>query len=1017
VPSCEWEQGNTYSGYDSLNRLTGTIDPSENITTYGYTNSSYPKLRTSQTNEALSQTTTYAYDSDGRQTQISGATPNTVTQVGYDSDGRLCFKVNVLSLAGCTNFPTATGDSGYSYNPLNQLQTMTDYGLGTSSFSYDNTGNLLQQTNDNGQVTTYAYDVANDAICVGYSVAANPNCANPGSSANTVVDYGFQYIGKISDTLDWLGNEMHYAYTADGKLNLASVAYPSGTGETMNYGYDAANNLTSGNYVGPAVGTQSQSWTPNADSLVSATSQLGSYNSSPTYDGVHNWVASATNPGTSGADSYQYQSNGELFSDLAPSGLGPYYSYNGADEPTSEENTNTGVVSTFAYNANGQRCWSAPTNVSNPSCSSAPSGATSYAWNVYGQLCWTGNTTSTNSCSSPPSGSTSYQYDGTGLRTSATSGPVTAWSAPSTIDSRGLSGISCPTTSFCVAVDAGGYALKYNGSSWSSFGDIDAGRVLNNISCISSVFCMAIDDSGYAVKYNGSSWTISHIDGSQQLLSISCFSTTFCVAGDGAGHELTYNGTNWPKTTLESGNSVQGVSCTSTTFCMAIDGSGHAFKYNGLSWSAATTIDTRPTTAISCASTFCAVVDFDGYAVTYNGSAWSSPHDIDGTHILISVSCTSSAFCQTTDTVGNALLYNGTAWTPSDIDGSSYLASVSCQATTFCEAVDGAGHALAYQPTNITSHFSWDVVSGGSLPRLLTDGTNAYVYGPKLFGGSAPVEQISLSTHTPEYLSSIPSGVQLVFGASGSLINRSSYSTYGTQTNTSSNGTATPFGFQGGYSDPTGLIYLTNRYYDPSTSQFLSVDPIVNTTSQPYALAEDNPINASDPSGLQSGSYSQAEVNMAFFIWIHGLGAWLNFVNSLPSSSPPPASTDNPFLWTLLRGLIQNPQPDPSFPPPPSLTSPNTIYMPGPPASETIMTGGFLHPYDPGLGGFGTSACQAVGEGILVGGAFAAGAFLILAAGPLGLLGAGLAETLVLSSASTGIVTATAGSVLVAACQ
>jgi len=920
MPSCQWEQGNTYDGYDLLNRLTGTIDPSGNITTYGYTNTGYPELLTSQTNEALSQVTSYTYDADGKQIQISGAAPNSVTQVGYDADGRLCFKVNVLSLAGCTNFPTSTGDSGYSYNPLNQLQTMTDYGLGTSSFSYDNSGNLLQETNDNGQVTTYAYDVANEVTCVGYSVAANPNCANPGSSTNTVVDYGYQYIGKISDTLDWLGNETHYGYTADGELNLTNVSYPSGTGETINYGYDAANNLTTGNYAGPAVGTQSQSWTPNGDSLVSATSQLGSYNSSPTYDGVHNWVASATNPGASGADSYQYNFNGELFSDLAPNGLGPYYAYNGADEPTSEANTNTGVVSTFAYNANGQRCWSAPTNVSNPSCSSPPSGATSYAWNAYGQLCWTGNTTSTNSCSSPPSGSNSYQYDGTDLRSTATTGPVTAWSAPSTIDSRSLSGVSCPTSSFCMAVDGGGYAVKYNGSSWASAGDIDSTRVLNNISCTSSTFCMAIDDSGYAIKYNGSSWSVSHIDGSQQLLSISCVSSTFCVAGDGAGHELTYSGSTWAKTTLESGNSVQGVSCTSTSFCMAIDGSGRAFKYNGSAWSGATTIDTRPTTGISCASTsFCAVVDFDGYAITYNGSAWSSPHSIDGTHILISVSCTSSAFCQTTDTVGDALIYNGTTWSRSDIDGSSYLASVSCQSTTFCEAVDGAGHALAYQPTTVTSHFSWDVVSGGGLPRLLTDGTNAYVYGPTLFGGSAPVEQISLSTHTPEYFSSIPSGVQLVFGASGSLINQSSYSTYGTQTNTSSSGAATPFGFQGGYTDPTGLIYLINRYYDPTTSQFLSVDPMNQSTGQPYLFGGDNPVNAGDPSGLASGYLSINQIYLAFSRWhvqqaeaaaaaepqvgteaqaLAGLESWL-----YPAGGYAPSS-NNPFLWALFVGSI-----------------------------------------------------------------------------------------------------------------
>jgi hypothetical protein len=41
-----------------------------------------------------------------------------------------------------------------------------------------------------------------------------------------------------------------------------------------------------------------------------------------------------------------------------------------------------------------------------------------------------------------------------------------------------------------------------------------------------------------------------------------------------------------------------------------------------------------------------------------------------------------------------------------------------------------------------------------------------------------------------------------------------------------------------------------NRYYDPTTDEFLSIDPLVRFTHQPYIFTNDDPINATDPSGL-----------------------------------------------------------------------------------------------------------------------------------------------------------------------
>jgi RHS repeat-associated protein len=63
----------------------------------------------------------------------------------------------------------------------------------------------------------------------------------------------------------------------------------------------------------------------------------------------------------------------------------------------------------------------------------------------------------------------------------------------------------------------------------------------------------------------------------------------------------------------------------------------------------------------------------------------------------------------------------------------------------------------------------------------------------------------------------------------------------------------TPFGFGGGYTDAaSGLIYLVNRWFDSATAQFMSIDPALSQTQQPYEYAGDNPANQVDPSGMCS---------------------------------------------------------------------------------------------------------------------------------------------------------------------
>lgn len=91
------------------------------------------------------------------------------------------------------------------------------------------------------------------------------------------------------------------------------------------------------------------------------------------------------------------------------------------------------------------------------------------------------------------------------------------------------------------------------------------------------------------------------------------------------------------------------------------------------------------------------------------------------------------------------------------------------------------------------------------------DSTNAYIYAD----GTTPAEQVSLSAGTTTYLSTDALGsVRGIVSPSGALTATTSYDAWGNPQTAGGLTGYTPFGYAGGYTDPSGLIYLINRYYD-----------------------------------------------------------------------------------------------------------------------------------------------------------------------------------------------------------
>lgn len=289
-----------------------------------------------------------------------------------------------------------------------------------------------------------------------------------------------------------------------------------------------------------------------------------------------------------------------------------------------------------------------------------------------------------------------------------------------------LNSVSCPTVTFCAAVDSSGGASTFDGKHWSQPTLVNTelpgffvGLVSVSCTVTPSDFCAAIDDRGYAETYDGVSWSPPvHIDSNGGTTMVSCATASFCEAVDNFGDVVTYDGTGWSSPVqIDSSDGLPTVSCPSTTYCVAGDDDGTVVTYNGSSWSAPDAIDTTAIVALSCVTvptTFCAASD-GKHAITYNGTAWSAPVELHGgIYPVQSISCASATYCEAV-TSFDATTFNGTKWSSEkSVPTLDDLTSVTCPAARDCTAAFG-DYVTTRKGTKWASPVT---VEGGSLSSV-----------------------------------------------------------------------------------------------------------------------------------------------------------------------------------------------------------------------------------------------------------------------------------------------------------
>jgi RHS repeat-associated protein len=152
-------------------------------------------------------------------------------------------------------------------------------------------------------------------------------------------------------------------------------------------------------------------------------------------------------------------------------------------------------------------------------------------------------------------------------------------------------------------------------------------------------------------------------------------------------------------------------------------------------------------------------------------------------------------------------------------------------------------------------------LSGTKHPQTIPAGTGGH--RPSSW---PPVRRIP-SQHTPwtgsatyYYATDHPGNVLGLFNASNQVVSQYRYDPWGT-VQWQSDPTFNTLRYAGRYYDwDTGLYHNRNRWYDSHVGRFISEDPLgLEGGINPYAYAANNPVDLTDPFGLDPCTVSQAQ--------------------------------------------------------------------------------------------------------------------------------------------------------------
>lgn len=869
----------TTYGYDTAGDLTSVTDGGGRVTQYSYnsdhtlatmtdpyggtTTNTYTSGKVTEQVDPTGIDRTWTYS--GNPAGWKGTTTMTTTRPGASTGQTTTWLYHFLQLASQT---TAAGTTTYAYDAhLNRTDTIDPAGNDTHS-TYDSAGNVLTQTDPSGVTVTYTYD----------SMGHRTSQTWPSGIATL---WSYQVGGVVTNNLQTVTTMNGTTVTGVTTYTYGDPAHPSDAttitdpdGRAVTLTYDADGNVATRSV------TDVHSVTSTGQSMHDADGQLVCSVSPVQYAaGVR---CPTTGPAPAGAATITYDGSGRVTATTDALGQTTTRAYSGHTTTTTDASghvtvavtdadlrvvsattgsgTSTAATTTTGYDlAPGTSPCPATTGVLWCDTSTDPTGKTSVteydsAGRVIASIQPGGATTTTaydtagraSTVTAPDGSSTTMTYDPAGrilTRTASTGSPATVTYTYNGDGQRAtMTQATSPTSTTTYTYGPLGLLASVDqtqGSTTStiSYGRDQAGHITSITYPDGRVVQQNIDTAGLVNQLTDtlSGTTRTFTFGYDQDGNL----TSTTLPGSAATLTSQYDATNLATSTsvssgsttllsLTYGRTNTGLISSETATGSATSGGTYGYTSNNQLASAGTDqygydLAGRPTTLPGGTQTFS----------TTTGQIATST--VGGTNTTFTFNANGDLVTAASD-VTTAYGYNQT---------SQMTSSQSTPGPQTTYTYDGDGLRASKTTNGVTTAFVYDV--SGSVPRLLTDGTNDYIYGP----AGTVIEQVATATNTPTYLVADQHGdTRALLDATGAVTATWTYSPYGQATQTSGSAT-TPLLYGGGYLDTeTGLIYLIHRYYDPGTAQFTTLDPLVALTGDPYGYVNDNPLNLTDLAGL-----------------------------------------------------------------------------------------------------------------------------------------------------------------------